>query len=157
VAAIAASLLTAAAVSATLGLPGWIRGFGWEVENIRYQQVRVARWLAGNAGGACHVATNDIGAIGALSGCRVTDLIGLVTPQIARLYSTVPDPERRDPLIRRFLEESGVTHVAIYPGWFPALSRDPALIPVFEARLHGQTVTGARRMRVYRTPGRDPW
>ena len=146
-----------ALIPAVAGLPGWIEGYGWDVENIRFQQVRVARWLAENAGDECHVATNDIGAIGALSGCRVTDLIGLVTPEIAQLYRTVPDPARRDPLIREHLIAGGVTHVAIYPGWFPSLARDPALTPVFEARLHGRTVTGARRLRVYRAPGQDPW
>jgi hypothetical protein len=150
-------LLLVATIPAVAGLPRWVDGFGWAVENIRFQHERVARWLAGNAGDGCHVATNDIGAIGALSGCRVTDLIGLVTPEIARLYRIVPDPARRDPLIRSHLISGGVTHLAIYPGWFPSLARDPALTPVFEARLHGRTVTGAHRLRVYRTPGQGPW
>jgi hypothetical protein len=155
--ALAGLLVLAAVIPAAAGLSGWAERFGWDVENIRAQHERVAEWLAESAGDSCHVATHDIGAIGVLSGCRVTDLIGLVTPEIARLYREYPDPVRRDPLIREHLASAGVSHVAIYPGWFPSLAADPALTPVFEARLRRPTIAGARRLRVYRTPGEAPW
>ncbi|MFQ5767560.1 MAG: hypothetical protein ACE5ID_06195, partial [Acidobacteriota bacterium] len=149
-AAVAATLAAACLGSALHRLPGWATTYGWNVENIRHQQVAAARWLAEHGGPGCQVATHDIGAMGVLSGCKVYDLIGLVTPPMARLYRAVPDPARRDPLIRRLLVEGKVTHVAIYPQWFPSLAADPALQPVFHAALSRPTIVGGRDLVVYR-------
>ncbi len=155
--AAAALLLAAALLGAASGLQAWSRTFAWDVQNIRAQHEQVGRWLADRAGPGCHVPTHDIGAMGVLSGCVVTDLIGLVTPEVARLFRDEPDPDRRDPRIRVLLQERGITHVAIYPGWFPALAGDPALRPVFEARVEVRSSAGASRMVVYRTPAPGPW
>jgi len=138
-------------------LSRWLTGYGWEVENIQHQHVRVARWLAASGDEDCHVATHDIGAIGVLSGCRVTDLIGLVTPEMARLYVQFPDPGQRDPAMGHLLEAWSVTHVAIYPGWFPSLAAHPHLQPVFSARVKVLASAGAPRMIIYRTPETSPW
>ena len=137
-------LLSGAALARSVSLlPPWVRAFGWDIENISSQQVRVALWLSEHSGPGCHVATHDVGAIGVLSGCRVTDLIGLMTPAMARLYQEYPRPADRDPRIRSLLVETGV--------------RDPALQPVFSASLHHETVAGSRHMTVYTTPGEAPW
>jgi hypothetical protein len=135
----------------------WAQAFGWDVQNIQHQHVAVGRWLAQQKEPDCHVATHDIGAIAVFSGCRVTDLIGLVSPRMARLYVDLPDPRLRDPEIRRILGETGVTHVAVYPGWFPSLARDAALVQVYAARLSVVSSAGAPLMAVYRTPGPGPW
>ena len=151
-------LLSGAALARSVSLlPPWVRAFGWDIENISSQQARVALWLSEHSGPGCHVATHDVGAIGVLSGCRVTDLIGRMTPAMARLYQEYPRPADRDPRIRSLLVETGVTHVAIYPDWFPSLAGDPALQPVFSASLHHETVAGSRHMTVYTTPGEAPW
>lgn len=155
---IAGAILLLVLVGGSLsGLPRWVETYGWDVQNIQHQHVSIGRWLAARTESDCHVATHDIGAIGVFSGCRVTDLIGLVTPAMARLYVDLPDPGLRDVEIRRLLGSSGVTHVAIYPSWFPALARDEALRPVHSARLRVLSAAGARLMVVYRTPGPGPW
>ena len=138
-------------------LPRWIATFGLDVQNIQHQQVAVGRWLAEQREPDCHVATHDIGAIAVISGCHVTDLIGLVSPRLARLYVDLPDPRPRDREIRRILGETGVTYVAIYPNWFPSLARDADLMQVFAARLNVVSSAGAPLMAVYRTPGPGPW
>jgi hypothetical protein len=155
---IVAALLMMVLVAGSLPvLPRWLTTYGWDVQNIQHQHVAVGRWLADNTEADCHVATHDIGAIGVFSGCRVTDLIGLVSPKLARLYVDLPDPRLRDVEIRRILGESGVTHVAIYPSWFPALAGDGALRQVHAARLMVLSSAGSRLMAVYRTPGPGPW
>lgn len=155
---IAGTLLLLILVGGSLpAFPRWIETYGWDVQNIQHQHVAVGRWLAASTESDCHVATHDIGAIGVFSGCRVTDLIGLVSPAMARLYVDLPDPRRRDVEIRRILGSSGVTHVAIYPAWFPALAGDGALSQVHAVRLRVLSSAGSRLMAVYRTPGPDPW
>ena len=148
-------LLATAGVLATpaaLALPTWVETFGHNVGDIQGQHVRTARWLAEHAGLDCLLATNDIGVLGVLSGCRIYDLVGLVTPEMARLHREVTDPTRRAELIHARLRERGVTHVAIHPAWFPDLARDGTLVPVFEARLADNRTTAGARFVVYRTP-----
>jgi len=101
---IAAGVLLLSLVAGPLpALSQWVASFAWDVQNIQHQHVEVGRWLAEHSGPECHVATHDIGAIAVFSGCRVTDLIGLVSPRLARLYVDLPDPSLRDPEMSPFI------------------------------------------------------
>jgi hypothetical protein len=153
----AGALLLAIVIGPLPSLPRWVSIYGRDVQNIQQQHVEVGRWLGEYGGANCHVATHDIGAIAVFSGCQVTDLIGLVSPTMAKLYVDLPEPGPRDVEIRRLLGETGVTHVAVYPTWFPSLARDPALTEVHAVRLTRVSSAGSGLMLVYRTPGPDPW
>jgi hypothetical protein len=94
---------------------------GRYAESCRYisdRQVKTAHWLHDNLPGGAVVATHDIGAIGFYSGCRVVDMVGLVSPEM------IPGLHNLDSL-RTFLARNHVTHIAVLRNWFEIVNVEP--------------------------------
>jgi arabinofuranosyltransferase len=153
-AALAGALLLSAA--------GAWRGMGryaLEVKNITEMQMRVARWLAARPVPPRRVATNDIGAIGYVTGATVVDTTGLATPA-ALPYLRRPSPPgpgsrgwngANQAALLEFLEAERPEYVAVFPAWYPAPFFRQALSPeVFRVDLEDNLICGDRTMVVYR-------
>lgn len=115
-----------------------------QVDNINRLHVEMGRWLADKTPAGGVVATNDIGAIGYVSGRRVIDMEGLVTPAI------IPYKEGGRHL--EYLEQARPDWLVVFPEWYPHLV---ARTDLFEEvhRITVPRVTAAHdTLVVYRTP-----
>jgi hypothetical protein len=92
-----------------------------ECERIESTQLRLGKWIAENLPPGTRVATHDVGAIAFAGERPVVDLVGLVTPALARAYragegalwealDALPAGERP-------------AYAAIIPAWMPYLMR----------------------------------
>jgi len=62
--------------------PACARLYAHNVKNITEMQVTTARWIRDNLPKESLLCANDVGAIGAITECRVLDTQGLVSPEI---------------------------------------------------------------------------
>jgi hypothetical protein len=156
----AAGLLVLIAALAFSGAGAWRAAgrYAREVANITGMQVKVARWLAGRPGGPGLVATNDIGAIGALTGAPILDLTGLATPEIVPYLRRAPEAGERNRAwngaseagILDYLRRRRPAYVALFPSWYPGRSFQEALgAPVLRVDLEDNVICGDRTMLVF--------
>lgn len=61
--------------------PDQARLYCRNVKNITELQVSAARWLADRVSEDAVIAANDVGAVAAITQCRIFDMMGLVSPQ----------------------------------------------------------------------------
>jgi arabinofuranosyltransferase len=128
-------------------LPTMARLYARNVDDINQMHVAIGHWVAEKTPPDALVALNDIGAITYVSGRRVVDLAGLVTPEVVPILRS-PDPDAR---LAEFLAERDVQYVIIFPGWFPDLAaRRDVLEPVYQVTLAQRTIGGGETMVVYR-------
>ena len=134
----------------------WTQVYALNVRNVNDMDVRVARWIAKNVPRDAVVATNDIGAIGYLSRRNVLDTVGIATPEIIPFLVKYGQPNEtfRESGVMRFLSERRPDYVAIFPEWYPNLSKSLSecgiLRPVFDNRIKNNITCGADRMVVFR-------
>ena len=132
--------------------PSAARVYTRNVKNITEMQVAIARWLRDNAPRGSLLAVNDVGAIGAITGDRVLDLQGLVTPEILLLRDL---RHRRDGTapqrVFQFLAERRPDYVVVFPAWYPEYGMMTALFTeVHRVELTDNITCGAPVMVVYR-------
>jgi len=154
------ALALVAALSAWATAAGLLR-YAREVKNINEMQVTVGRWLLERPGGPGTIATNDIGAIGFITGAPVLDLTGLATPE-AVPYLRRPAPAgstnrgwngASESGLLEFLRARRPDYVAVFPGWYPSrFFREGLGQQVFRVDLGDNLICGDRTMIVYR-PG----
>jgi hypothetical protein len=114
------------------------------VHNISTVHLHLGQWLKSNTPPDAVVAVNDIGGIAWVSGRRVLDLEGIVTPEII--------PYRGRGAHLEFLEQRQPDYLVIFPEWYPRLV---ARADLFEEvyRVSVPRVSAAHdSMVVYRTP-----
>jgi len=110
----------AVVLSAAPGLGRWATLHGRNVYSINHQHVAMAEWVKANTPPDAVIATHDIGALGAISGRRIVDLFGLVTPKmIHRVNTIIPTLETSPVWYLRQIKESGATYLIGYPHWLP--------------------------------------
>lgn len=114
------------------------------VGNIETMQVTLAHWVRNHTAPDETVATNDIGAIGFISGRHILDTVGLVEPELVDHYLQGGD-------LLSYLQRHDPAYVIIFPGWYPELSaRQDALDEVKRIELAGNVICGGSEMVVYR-------
>jgi hypothetical protein len=104
-------------------LPLTVRGFGSlratpiASGNIHDQQVTMAAFVR-EQGEAARVAVNDVGAIAYLTDAKVTDLMGLASPKIARMKNLRIDRGLDRAQLEALERDEGFTIVLVYDDWF---------------------------------------
>ena len=107
-------------------LPLTVRGLGslratpMASGNIRDQQVTVASFLRGTSppGEPTRVAVNDVGAVAYLTDARLTDLMGLATPKVARMKTLRIDHGLDRAQLEALAQDDGFTLAIVYADWF---------------------------------------
>ena len=119
-----------------------------QVANINRLHVEMGRWVAAHTPADALVATNDIGAIAYISGRRILDTEGLVTPGI------IPFKAERRQL--EFLESARPDLLIVFPEWYPHLVARSDLFTEIH-RITVPRVSAAHdSLVVYRTPWTRP-
>lgn len=114
------------------------------VDNIEDMHVTLGHWLRENTAPDDLIATNDIGAIAYYSDRRILDLCGLVEPELV-------DWALAGKGIENYVAAKRPKLVAIFPAWFPALAKSPALQAIRAIELENPMVVGGPVMVVYAT------
>ncbi len=134
-------------------VPIMARSLAWNVDEINKMHVGLGRWAMEQTPANTVLALNDIGAITYVSQRETVDLAGLVTPEVTPILR---GPDRASGLIGLMASE-GVTHVIIFPNWFPDLAaRSDVLTPVHGVTLERRTIAGGRTMVVYQAAWESP-
>lgn len=115
-----------------------------QVENINDLQVRTAHWIVEHTSPEARIATNDIGAIGFMSGRFIIDTEGLVTPEAIH-------PKRMKQLLP-FLESVKPDLLIIFPQWYPYLAVRTDIFEEIGRISAPQVVAGAESLVIYRMP-----
>ena len=116
------------------------RTYAEDVALIESEMVASARWVAENVPGDEIVAAHDIGALGYFDNHPLIDLAGLISPEVIPF---IRDEEK----LAGFLDESNVSYLISFPGFYPYLSEiaEPVFITDGVA-----PVLGGNNMVVYR-------
>jgi hypothetical protein len=153
-----------ALIGLVLALSAWgtwkgMERYAREVKNITDMQMRVARWLKDRPGGPGTIATNDIGAIGFVTGAPILDLTGLASPEVVPyLRRTAPGGTggrgwngASESGLAEFLEARRPDYIVIFPSWYPSRFFQEGLgQAVFRVDLDDNLICGDRTMIVYR-------
>ncbi|RPI19644.1 MAG: hypothetical protein EHM58_01185 [Ignavibacteriae bacterium] len=131
-----------------MGLYGYL--LGMNVDNINDQQVNIANWINRNLPEEKIIALNDIGAITFLTGKKIIDMEGLVTPEMLKFRRL--RLEDQDPNVMRFLQKNNVNYLIIYPEWYSYLMMyySPALEKIYSAKLDNNTICGGDEMFIFK-------
>jgi hypothetical protein len=99
-------------------------------------------WIRDNTPRSAVVGAHDIGAIGHFSERSLVDTAGLITPEVISFI-------RDEDSVLAFLEAQRVDYVAIFPSWYPRISRDPRLCPVYRSTSQWVVEAGGDNIIVY--------
>jgi hypothetical protein len=130
----------------------WSGTFAADARDITQMQVAMGRWIEANTPRSATLALSDIGAIAYLSGRRVIDIVGLVTPDILPAVSGKPVGLERDQAVFDYLVRHRPDYVIIIPTWYPYLASSPGsrLSEVHTVWLnHTPSVGGGDHLRAY--------
>lgn len=121
-------------------LATWSTILNHSVREILEIDVRLGYWLAENTPAEAVIAVDDIGAIGFLSGRKLIDLNGLVSPE---LWPAVRLPERpqRNVELARLLSQTRPDYVVSFPLWRWEMITNPvAAVELFHVRTETQAI-----------------
>jgi arabinofuranosyltransferase len=93
------------------------------------------------------VGAHDIGAVGYFSERYLVDTAGLITPEVVPF---IGDEER----LLAFLEKKGVDYLVAFPSWYPRMTSDPRLSPVYRSTAPWVVAAGGDNVTVYETAWR---
>lgn len=111
-----------ALIAVTVGTTWQRRAFYAETcAYIDDRQVATAHWIAAELPPTAVIATHDVGALAFYSGRRIVDMVGLVSPEM------IANIGRTDKLLA-FLQEQGVTHVAVLRSWYRIDNVNPLFV-----------------------------
>jgi hypothetical protein len=111
-------------------LPRTIDHYAQSCRNIAEMNVRVGEWLRDHTASNEWIATNDAGAITYFSQRCVLDLIGLNNHRVVHGGLT-EEMERTKP-----------AYFAVFPAWFPVVTRDRRFTEVFSAKAERYVISG---------------
>ena len=110
---------------------------------INGEMVDVARWLAANTPTEALVAAHDIGAIGYLSGRRLLDLAGLITPEVIPIL-------RDEHKLAAFIVAQNADYLVTFPSWYREMAADDRFEQVYQTGFALTRAKGGDNMAVYR-------
>jgi hypothetical protein len=128
----------------------WCRGAQQYAEDVRIidSELKTAGvWLADHTPRRAIVGAHDIGAVGYFSERYLVDTAGLITPEV------VPFIGDEDGLLA-FLKQKEVDYVAAFPSWYPQMTRDPQLSPVYRSTSPWVLAAGGDNVVIYQTAWR---
>jgi len=144
---LALALLTA------LGLPAWAQRYALSVDNIDRMQVALGYWVRAHVPPGAPVATHDIGAIGYISGHRVVDIEGLVTPRFLVLKREQPEGRRAADILAE-VRRRHARYLIVFPRAYRSLTTQPDLRSVYSVTVAHPTIVQEPTMVVYEVESR---
>lgn len=148
----AAALVVVFVVSGAWQLPRWAQQLGQNSREIIAIDVAIGKWLAENTAPEAMIAVDDIGAIGYLSGRKIFDLNGLVSPEMWPILHEEPQGHLRNEATTRLLSQIGPDYLAIFPPWHFELANNRAVTePVQSFQSDSRTIIGEQEAVVYET------
>jgi arabinofuranosyltransferase len=138
-------VLVGIAVAVAIGAIHRAADYARAVKNIEELQVTAGRWLGSHVPPESVVATNDVGAIAYFSKRRILDLEGLVSPDVLP-YRSRPDRGMRVAVDMR------PAYLAIFPGWYPELSRSPMFTEIHRVHISDNYISAGDTLIIYETP-----
>ncbi|MFN8453591.1 MAG: hypothetical protein U0401_02790 [Anaerolineae bacterium] len=118
------------------------RAYGRDVRFIQSEMVAVAYWLRDNTVPEALIAAHDIGAIGYFAERPLIDLAGLITPEIIPII-------RDEPALFDFINARRAEYLVTFPSWYPQLTRNPRLVPLYSTQTTASQHAGSDNMTVY--------
>lgn len=128
------------AALALIGVPGWAVAFSHNTRDIAHQQVALAEWVDHHTPAGARIAINDAGAMGHLSGGRVLDLEGIVSPGAVR-YALAGEGS-----VLALLRHERPDYVVLFPTWFRGVFATDLVHVVASVDLPLRSISGADRM-----------
>ena len=110
-------------------LPQWAMMLGNNTREVQDIDVALGDWLAENTDPNALIAVDDIGAIAYLSGRRIVDMNGLVSPQV---WPAIREQEglARNQVLTRILSQSRADYMAAFPLWRWDIATNPTVAQV---------------------------
>lgn len=104
----------------------WATMLAHNVKEVQDIDVALGTWLAAHTPPDALIAVDDIGAVAFLSGRRIVDMNGLVSPEV---WPAVRQPVglARDTRLTRILSQSSPDFVAAFPLWHWPLTQNTAV------------------------------
>lgn len=132
-------------------LPRWATMLGNNSREILEIDVALGHWLAENTPQDALIAVDDIGAIGYLSGRRIVDLNGLISPEMWPILRNEPQGLPRSEALTRALSAIQPDYLAIFPVWHWEMATNPLVAePVRAFETATRTIIGEQEAVVYR-------
>lgn len=131
-------------------LPQWATTLGQNSQEIIAVDVAIAHWLAANTPPDALIAVDDIGAIGFLSGRRLLDLNGLISPEMWPVIKGEPEGRPRNEATARLLSTLQPDYLAVFPEWHWEVATNPLTVrerAQFAAET--KTIIGEQRAFIY--------
>lgn len=131
-------------------LPQWATTLGQNSQEILTVDVAIGHWLAENTPPDALIAVDDIGAIGFLSGRRLLDLNGLISPELWPVIKGEPEGRPRNEATTRLLSALQPDYLAVFPEWHWEVATNPLIMrerAQFVAET--KTVIGEQRAFIY--------
>jgi hypothetical protein len=119
------------------------RTYGRDVRIIESEMVAAARWLEQQAAPGALIAAHDIGAIGYFTQRPLLDLAGLITPEVIPFI-------RDEAGLLAFIQARRADYLVTFPSWYPGMTGQAALRPVYSTRAPWAPAAGGDNMTVYR-------
>ena len=118
----------------------WSQIFLWDVRGINEINVKMGKYIAEHVPEGETVAVNDIGAIAYFGKRRVVDLMGIITPEVARFVNPSGVGLQIDLAYNawEFLKcRPDIKYVACFPTWFPKIMKSEYFTPLYSTSYHG--------------------
>ncbi len=132
-------------------LPHWAVMLGRNVREIELIDVALGRWLAANTPPDALIAVDDIGAMGYLSGRRLLDLNGLISPEMWPVIRGEAEGRPRNEAAFRLLSHLQPDYLAIFPNWHFEIAVNPLVAtPQQRFWVDTHTIIGEQEAVVYR-------
>jgi hypothetical protein len=129
----------------------WATMLGTNTKEIEEIDVALGHWLAANTPAGALIAVDDIGAIAYVSGRRVLDMNGLVSPEVWPALSA-SDQLEKDQIMTRILARAGPPLMAAFPLWRWNLATNPDVArALHHVRTDTHTIVFQQDAYVYET------
>jgi hypothetical protein len=97
------------------------QGLNNDVAFIEAQMSATANWVKKNLPQESRIAAHDIGAIGYFSEPQLSDLAGLVSPEVIPFI-------RDEELLKDYMNKNNVEFLITFPDWYPSLSANLTIL-----------------------------
>ncbi len=108
---------------------------------IQTEMVQTARWINENTPENSRLGAHDIGALGYFSHREITDLAGLVNPEVIPII-------RDEKALSAYMDKRQIDYFVTFPGWYPSLTADRR--PIFQTNGVYSLKSGGENMAVYK-------
>lgn len=146
---VAAALFLLLIAAGVRRLPGWAAKLGDSTREIQEIDVKLGEWLSENTPPDALIAVDDIGAIGFLSGRRILDMHGLVSPEVwpSNLGGTKLEESQ---ILTRIMSEYQPDYMAAFPLWQWDIATNPAVSrPIHHVNTPTQSIIFQKDAYVY--------